>query len=73
MRCLSDEQIEQLASSATAPNGRLTAHLERCLHCRERLEQARHDAALVAEIIELSHARGTVKPLADQLHDRLPD
>lgn len=73
MRCLSDEQIEQLASSAIAPNDRLMAHLERCLNCRKRLEQARRDAALVAEIIEFSQARGTVKPLVDQLHDRLPD
>lgn len=73
MRCMNEEQIERMASSAEAPNPKLKFHLEGCSRCRERIAQARRDAMLVADILELSRTRDAVRPLADTLEPRLPD
>jgi len=68
MRCLTDQQIEALVSRPGDPalEG-LRRHAESCGTCREKLEDARSDAGLIAEIRELSELREAVKLLVEKM------
>jgi hypothetical protein len=68
VHCLTDEQLEQLTarpSDATAPA--MQAHVQGCSACRQKLEQARANAALVGDIRELREHRKKVKLLEESL------
>ncbi|MFN0135622.1 MAG: hypothetical protein ACKVS9_05820 [Phycisphaerae bacterium] len=61
-RCLSDEQIERLAGAAPVVGG----HIAKCESCRRRVEQARENARLLAEIAELDRSRAGIERLLER-------
>ena len=72
MRCLSDEQIEQLAATKSGDAPEMAArHVESCASCRDRLSRARDDVALVVDILELESRRRDVQGLIGNVENRL--
>ncbi len=68
MRCLTDPQIEALVLRPDDPTLEgLCRHVGSCDACRARLEEARSDAGLIAEIRELSELREAVRPLVEKM------
>lgn len=71
MRCLSDEQLELLATVLDDPSCLpLVEHVRRCDDCRLRLEQMQTDATLVSDIRELRESRQHIKTLTEELTRR---
>lgn len=67
MRCLTDEQIDQIAGLPPASiSRRQSSHIDQCDQCRGRLEQARSDVGLVADILELNRTRREIAPLTER-------
>lgn len=63
MRCLTDEQIDQLLRDPNGGGaGRHLAHIHRCVSCRRRLDAARADVELIEQIRELQRSRSMVGP-----------
>jgi len=65
MRCLTDEQIEQLAvapANATAAAAQRN-HVTACAACRQRLKTAIDDRTLANDVRELRESREKVAPL----------
>ncbi len=71
MRCLSDEQIELLATILDDPACLpLMEHVHQCDACRRRLEQMQGDATLINDIRELRESRQLTKTLTEELTRR---
>lgn len=72
MRCLSDEQIEALASANHArPSRRRLRHVADCGRCAARLVQARADAALTADLRDIAERRVHLQALQREVENRL--
>ena len=68
MHCLTDEQLYRLtARPSDNAASAMQAHVQGCPACRQKLDQARADAALVGDIRELREHRKKVKPLEEDL------
>ncbi len=71
MRCLSDEQLELLATLLDDPSClALMEHVQRCTTCRGRLERMQADAMLIEDIQELRESRQRSQALAEELTRR---
>lgn len=68
MRCLTDEQIESLATRPDAgENTPSRRHADACPACSQRLQEAEENARLVGDIREFRERRAQVRPLIDGL------
>lgn len=64
MACLSDELVECLAAGSSVTGERTwRTHISKCPDCRRRIEQAKADEVLIADLRELDRARREIKPL----------
>jgi len=71
MRCLSDEQIELLATILDDPSCLpLMEHVQQCDACRCRLGQMQGDATLIRDIRELRESRQRAQTLTEELTRR---
>lgn len=71
MRCLSDEQLELVATVQDAPVCRpLMEHVQQCEACRRRLEQMQADATLINDIRELRERRRDINASLEDLTGR---
>lgn len=73
MKCLTDEQVEQLAGDTTSSASKSTqAHLEQCEACRARVAKTGAEHAVISDLRELQETRRKIMPLADALDARPP-
>lgn len=71
MRCLSDEQLELVATVLDDPACLpLMEHVQKCDACRRRLEQMQADATLINDIRELRESRQDIKAPTEELTRR---